>query len=847
MKTRWQADHTTRGALALITGLTTLMCLPDHFDYSTWPFTNGYVLLYGAALLVIWRMKPAVGPGGGLMEDALRWRDLGPGLRMARVLTAGLVVVLGALYVPHWIHETHVTGSIALASTLVVAAILYHPGSVRLGAIATAAIFLFIVASPLEYTNHVFLPVKGVPGHLTLGVGFAGLAAAALFPVRTRWVLVFLLVIGTALRVENLVQWPMDPLRRDMPVLMNYGIQSLLDGRFPYRMYFCSHDVPQTYLPLLYLTHLPFVALGLDMRWGQLACTLVTALAIYDWGRGNPGLRQVGLFAAGLFYMMPETIWSVTHAETPSYWMWGALFLGAVIHRRFFVAAILLGLTLGTRHFAYIMVPFAMIWYAWVVRSRREAYLYLVIAAVVACLVIMPFALAGPTSFVFGTFNWLNMFGETHRTWWHIYISYAPLFYVLKHESWLPWIQAGTILTMVAASVGFEIRGRRRGDETGSAWRPWWFMAIAYILFLMFNTIIWRYLHAMPIVFLVFLVLLKLQNRAAVQVSGSARVVRFTRRPLAYWLAAGALSAAFAGSLVYMGWAYHRSHDHDAVKAHADAINGSLQPGDLLVDKGLFNAWPIMEGAVFRGRNLPPDVHYVIRMRSQFPPSFRRVVYFDGVDLFDPDRDVPDLLTYMRYAGHEDGTRSRVHFFVNPRPQRIFWRLSSDIGRLTRAELTAEPAGVAIGQRRPGDRFFFHGAAPRGYFAGWQVIRSMFNRWTCVMAHPPGGEREIRLTFTVPEAGDGWLVTGLDDFALWASRPPVTINVKGPGLPQGGLTFTNPNEQGLYVWSLGRIPGGEYTASVSAPRPHQRVFCFDVALGELTTTGPWNQSGDIGM
>jgi hypothetical protein len=234
-------------------------------------------------------------------------------------------------------------------------------------------------------------------------------------------------------------------------------------------------------------------------------------------------------------------------------------------------------------------------------------------------------------------------------------------------------------------------------------------------------------------------------------------------------------------------------------------------------------------------------------MRSQFPPSFRRVVYFDGVDLFDPGKDVPDLLTYMRYAGHEDGKRSRVHFFENPRPQRIFWRLSHDLDRLTRAELTAEPAGVAVGQRRPSGRFFFPGAAPKGYFAGWQVIRSMFNRWSCVLAHPPGGKREVRLTFTVPEAGDGWLVTGLDDFALWASRPAVTINVKGPDLPSSGLTFRNPNEQGLYVWSLGRIPGGEYTASVSAPRPHQRVFCFDVALGEVVPDGPWNQSGDIGM
>jgi hypothetical protein len=459
----------------------------------------------------------------------------------------------------------------------------------------------------------------------------------------------------------------------------------------------------------------------------------------------------------------------------------------------------------------------------------------------------MPFALVGPISFVFGTFHWLTKFGETHRTWWHIYISYAPLFYTLKSEHLLVWIQLSTFAAALAAAIGLEVRGRARGDRIGASFRPWWFMAIAYLLFLMFNSIIWRYLHAMPIIFLGFLVALRLQGRAELPTRGHERVVRFTRRPLAYGLVAGALSLAFVGSLAYMGWAYRHSRDHDAVRAHAARLNATLAPGDLLVDKGLFNAWPIMEGAVFRGRDLPPDVHYVIRMRSQFPPSFRRVVVFDGHHLFDPELDARDLLTYMRYAGVDDDGRTRAHLFINPRPQRIYWRLSHDINRLTRAELTAKTAGVAYGLRRPNGRFFFHGAAPEGTFAGWHMVRSMFNSWTCVLARPPGGRRELRLRFTIPEEGDGWLVTGLDDFALWASRPPVTIRLEGPGLGPDGLTFENPNEQGLYVWSLGRTREGEYTATVTAPRPHQRVFCFDVALGEHVPGGPWNESGGIGM
>jgi len=847
MEAGWQADRTTRGALALITALVTLMFLPDHFDWPTWPFTTGYAVLYGAALLTIWRMRPSGPDPAAVSEDAIRFRDLGADLRRARLLAAGLVLVLCALYVTHWIHEPRVTDPIALAATLVVAAILYHPGSVRLGAIASAAIFLFIVASPLEYTNHVFLPHKGIVGHATLGIAFAALFACALLPVRARWVFAIALLVGTALRVESLVQWPMDPLRRDMPVLMNFGIDAVLDGRFPYRMFFCSHDVPQTYLPVLFLQNLPFVAAGLDMRWGQLAATLVTAAVIYRWGSGGPGLRHVGLFLSAVFYLMPESIWSVVHAEPPPYWMWGALFFFAVIERRFLLAALCLGVTLGTRHFAYLWVPFAIVWYAWMVRSRREAYLYLVAAASISCAIVVPFAIAGPITYVFGTFHWLTKFGETHRTWWSIYISFAPYFYSTGREKLLPLIQISSLILMALVAIAAEVRGRAHGERLGPAWRPWWFMAVAYFLFIMFNSVIWRYLHVMPVIILAFLVMLRLRDRPDAPVDGDGRVLRFTCRPRTYPLVAGILTAVFVGSLGYMAWAWRYSRDHASIRAHARETIGLLAAGDLLVDQGLFNAWPIMEGAVFRGADLPAGVHYVIRMRSQFPPAFRRVIFFDGTDLFDPERDTPDLLTYMRYAGRLDGRRSWVHVFENPRPTRVVWRLSTDIDRLTRAELTARPFGVALGLRRPSGRFFFHGAAPEGYFAGWHMIRSMFNKWTCVLAHPAGKGRELRFDFTVPLDGDGWLVTGLDDYAIWASRPPVTINVKGPALPESGLTFTNPNEQGLYSWSLGWTTAGEYVATVTAPDPRQRVFCFDVAIGEHVPDGPWNQHGGIGM
>jgi hypothetical protein len=841
-----QVDRITRAVLGLLAGLTTVMCLPDHFEISTWPFTIGYMALYVATLWAIARMRPQGGGREAPDEPGIRWRDLPPGLRRARLLTAGLVVLLGAFYVPHWLHSPEVTGAVCLAGAIVVAVVLAEPGSVRLGTIAMAAVFLLVVASPLEYTNHVFLPEKGVAGHVTLGVGFAGLLAASLVPVRARWLLVFMLVLGSALRVESLLQWPMDPLRRDMPVLMNHGIQSLLDGRFPYRVYFCSHDVPQTYLPMLWLTHLPFVAAGLDMRWGQLVATLVTAVVIWEWGRGGGGLRQVGLFLATLFYLMPETIWSVVHAEPPSFWLWGALAFWGFVHRRFLLAALFFGISLGTRHFAYLMVPFVVIWYAWVVRSRKEALLYLLVAAAVASVIVMPFALEGPVPFVFGTLHWLTKFGETHRTWWHIYISFAPLFYTLSIEHLLVPIQAASFAVVLVAALLVEGRARRP-SELAAAWRPWWFMSVAYIVFLMFNSIIWRYLHVMPIVNLAFLVALRLQNRPASPRRGSPRMVAFVRRPVAYPVVAGLLAAVFLGSLGYMVWAYRLSRDVESVEEHARRVTAMVEPGDLLVDHGLFNAWPIMEGAVFQARELPEDVRYVIRLRSQFPPAYRRVLYFDGVDLFDPRRDVPDLLTYMRYRGFDEGERSQLHVFDNPHPVEVTWRLSWDPDRILRSELTARAAGVALGSRRRNARFFFHEAAPPGYFSGWHVQRSMFHRWSCVLARPPGRDREIRVDFEVPHGGRAWLVTGLDDYAVWASRPAVDILIEGPGLGGDGAGFSHPNEQGLYVWALGEVAGGGYTATVTAPSHEQRVFCFDVALSEPAGPGRWGRDMDLGM
>jgi hypothetical protein len=833
----------------MLAALTTLMCLPDHFDWSTWPFTVGYVVLYGTALATVAFMRPApvAEMDRPMPEGGIRFQDLGPGMRRSRILTTGLVAILAVLTASPWLHEIDVIGAVCLGSVVVVAIILGQPGSVRLGAIATAAIFLLIVSSPLEYTNHVFLPEQGVIAHVTLGLGYVGLFAASLTPVRTRWMLLFVLVLGTALRVESLVQWPMDPLRRDMPVLMNHGIQSLLDGRFPYRIYFCSHDVPQTYLPVLWLTHLPFVAAGLDMRWGQVVATVVTALVISDFGRQSRGLRHVGLFCATLFFLMPETIWSVVHAETPSYWLWGSLFLWAAIHRRFMLAAVFLGITLGTRHFAYLMVPFAIIWYAWVVRSRREALLYLLVAASIASAILMPFAIEGPVPFMFGTFHWLTKFGETHRDWWYIYITFASWFYAFDIERWLAPIQLTTMILAVAGSVALGFWGRGRGDELHVVWRNWLLMAGAYFLFLMFNSIIWRYLHVMPIVIASFLVALRLQNRPGAARQGSERVVHLVGRPVAYGLVVGILGAIFVSSLVYMGWAYARSRDSSSVQEHAARIAPDLRPGDLVVDRGLFNAWPVMQGASFKVAQLPKNLRYVIRLRSQFPPAFERVVYFDGADLFDPERDAPDLLTYMRYEGHDDGKRSRAHFFVNPHPSRVTWRLSHDPDRIFRSELTAKTAGVALGTRRRNARFFFGEAAPPGYFSGWNIIRSMFHQWTCVLARPPGQGREIRVEFSVPDGERGWLVTGIDDYALWASRPAVTIRLDGPGFSADGRSFVHPNEQGIFVWGLGKIAAGNYTATVTAPSYRQRVFCFDLALSEPASPGQWGQNAGLGM
>ena len=187
-----------------------------------------------------------------------------------------------------------------------------------------------------------------------------------------------------------------------------------------------------------------------------------------------------------------------------------------------------------------------------------------------------------------------------------------------------------------------------------------------------------------------------------------------------------------------------------------------------------------------------------------------------------------------------------LHVFENPRPVRIVWRLSRDPAHLLRAEVTAERAGVAMGTKRRNARFFFQDAAPPGWFVGWTTLRSMYHEWTCILAQPPGADRETRVAFTIDREGSGWLVTGLDDYAIWASRPPVTLNLRGPGLPEQGVEFVNPNEQGHYVWSIGDVTRGEYTATVSSPTHRQRVFCFDVGVGE-PADGQWGQSMGLGM
>lgn len=806
---------------ALVVPIMMVVHLQDYFGRHTAWFTVAFVGLWAAGVILI-----ALGgcvprlpdPRGGTVP----WT--------ARV--GGAVACLGLL-VFHLVPALHTPGRLALcggAACLGAAACLVAGGrAARVAVPVAAASFLVMLTTPVSYQGTpFFLPRDAFFQVLSVGT-FLFLAIASLLRLSGVTVLAGSLVASILMRVHGIDHHEVDAVHRDMLPLVQYAGEAFLEGRNPYTiLFYANHDLPLTYLPVMWLTYLPTLVLGVDLRWTSIAATAIIAIVISRWSAraadGGRRLHPAMVAVATAFLFQPEVFWNAVHGEPIVYWLWLVLLLDAIQARRPWCAALLLGILLGARHFSILFVPFASLWFLASRSHFRIGLLRVLVAGTLGCLIVMPFFVSNPDSFLYGVYDWLVTYGPSRRSWWDMQIGFQQFFYHAGREQVLAKVQVAVMGLSVAASLLLAVRAliarRGHGERSFLTWFP---LVVGYPVFVLFNSMIWKSFLFPVLLLLVFAGVMSRRRRE----DGSPAPSTWERtllEPRYHVPVAIALAAVIGWSSLTLvrGFMNHRNLEDVGVAAHHTATR-VLRPGDLLVDWGRVHAGHVDVPSVFGGLALPPDVRSVRRLRAHDVTAHERIVLFDGFSRFDPDRDFPDL---VRVTSRRIG-RISLHVFRPPhRLTADAWRLSRDPGAISGAFLVSDAPPTYVG-KLSGKRWLFPDR-PLWNYVGPTALRVVSRPLRCIWAHPADG-LVLRIEVDVPRPGPAVLLTALDDKAIRPLFAPVHVRVLDGS---GGevLSLTHPNRPGRWFRDLGTIPAGHLAIEVWTGDTKMRHFGLDLAV-----------------
>lgn len=208
-------------------------------------------------------------------------------------------------------------------------------------------------------------------------------------------------VVVVAMAVRLLMVWLIPPLT-DVYYYHTQAVEALLAGSNPYghlytgipaRLATPGAERVYAYLPGVFLFLAPFGALS-DIRLGLITADVVVALGLYSLkGRWSVTAAAVFLFAP----------WSFLFATfSPNSSLPAMAFLGLAIlweaRGRTVPSAIFLGVSLAASQFVWLVYPFFLLLYA-----RRGSLRGACVSLLVTALIVLPFLLWNPQSFVYDT------------------------------------------------------------------------------------------------------------------------------------------------------------------------------------------------------------------------------------------------------------------------------------------------------------------------------------------------------------------------------------------------------------------------------------------------------------
>jgi hypothetical protein len=818
------------GAAGCIVVAMALLSVQDYFDEWSLYFTAAYIALTAGALLLVLLTPSNPLDEGSAAAAAEPVRSRWAAAALSSAWTAGCAI-LGRY--PQ-VHSGALIGGAVLAGGILSATLLVlRRGTRQAAALPALASYILMISSPVLYMDHEIYPYRGTLMEVVTMGSYIAVAAPALVRMPPYAALGLYIAAGTALRALGIHQWELDPAHRDMIPMIHYGAISFLRGHNPYRLYWCGHDLPMTYLPLMWLAYVPAVLAGVEPRIISLVLSAAAVIVMVLWKGRSRGCEDFVLYLCAVWFFQMEGMWVAIFAESAPFWVLAFLFLWAVLRERRAAAAIFLGLMLSARHFSLLFFPYAALWMLAGRGGERKfdpgRLVYPLLSITIPCFILLPFAAGNAQGFFFGTLHWFTRFGITHKNWWDLQISLAPLFYSIREERMLPWIQGMSFLSIFVLLL--ILAARRKFSPVYLRGTQWPLLAVGYVVFLLFNSLLWRHLHLMGIALFFFAILARVLPTARGAAAERAGFERFFERVfVAGRLRAAApalLLAAIAAGGVVLGRSFYGFLDRRGMVKDAAAVTRDLRPGDLLVDYVYLNAWPILEGTPFDTARIPRDVMHSLRLRSQVPALFKRAVIVSSGSHFVVPDDVRDLVGYMEPNPPRRVGSLKVYVFDNPLAGDLTGKLSDHVEWIQSVSLAE--GGRLLKAQKADEAFSFPDLDPR-YMVGVLNLDILLADRACVLVHPPTSAT-MRVDVKIPFDGRLWLQTALADRAIWPGLAPVDVKVRLGGKER---MISHPNDQGFYVWHLGPFTRGEpISVRVSSERKKQRFFCFD-----LLTTAP---------
>jgi len=753
------------------------------------------------------------------------------------IICAGAIIFFN---LPHYHNPSNIFRFTILSFTILALTGLTKKNSYSGIASASSAFFLLLITSLQPYQGMVFFPDRTPFLKYSVTITLFVFLLCSFLKVRSFYLLCIFLISGVFFRGIAIPKWQINGFIRDMLPLVESALRSLFEGRNPYRVYFLSHDVPLTYLPVMWMTYLPAWVINLDIRWMNIFLSSLTCILIYFsnfYFIKNSEIQNLNfkervrkiisfeppsifLVAVAIFSFHPEIFWNSIHAETPVYWFWLTLMLFCAVKGYYTASSILFGFVIATRHFGIIFFPFYILYLRACGLSFKSIFSHGLLCGATSVIIIAPWVLWNSDSFVFSTVEWLTKYGKANPVAWAYHMGFQSWFYSYKKEDILPILQVILYLLFLVITIiiFFCIKNSKENFK-----KPVVILlnySLTYMLVVFSGTMIWKSFLVSPFLF-AFAGLAQFYNPQLAKPRTTSISI-----PIFIILALINVCGIFVAGNALLNWKNREDIKHFAI----EKVIPHLRSGDLIVDRSFFNSGHVFQGSALDYEKIPPGSQVTYDLRNKDFEKFERIVIFDGYSSIDLKKDYPDLLSGYRIALYEKRKRSTLYVltrkFSNCKWQKLesnSWYLSRNFKNVKSLALEFSKKGVERGTRNPEGNFIFKFKDPWQWIGPSECYTAGITNKMVFIPFPENGSAKV--VFDAPLDQCSRILICFDDRTMTRSWKELKFEVKMGRNVKKNISIRS--EKGFQSWSLGKISQNPVEIIIKRDINAPYIFFFD--------------------